>query len=133
MIVDLRKRGFIEATLLDDDLDCGPLCSASLPDVLCYSYRSCYVTSMLLSLLLSLDSFFDAIGYLFDAFVNISPADWEFATVYWESEVTNDGEGKSELVISKLNNQMPNDGDKRNTYLIGMYCLISLALPFGTK
>lgn len=43
---------------------------------------------------LSLDSFFDAIGYLFDTFVNISPADWEFATVYWESEkiMTNNGE-----------------------------------------
>ncbi len=41
-----------------------------------------YVTTIMLSL----DSFFDTIGYLFDAFVNISPANWKFATVYWESE-----------------------------------------------
>ncbi len=41
-----------------------------------------YVTTIMLSL----DSFFDAIGYLSDASVNISPADWKFATVYWESE-----------------------------------------------
>jgi hypothetical protein len=37
-------------------------------------------------MVLSLDGFFDAIGYLFDAFINISPAYWELAAVDWESE-----------------------------------------------
>ena len=44
-------------------------------------------TFVLVKIMLSLclHGFFDAICYLFDSFVNISPADWEFSTVYWES------------------------------------------------
>ena len=68
-----------------------------MQDFCCSSYnhdaKACYCQCSLFSqgscfsfrreTLLSLDGLFDAIGYLINSFVNISPADWEFAKPYW--------------------------------------------------
>ena len=83
---------------------------------------------------LSLHGFFEAIGDLFDSFVDISPAYWEFSAVYWEPEkIMTQKAQASQSRVNIMTRRIQPKKQIDNTYLIGMYCLISLTLSSGTK